>query len=70
MKTRMAFVLPFFLIALSFVGCAGPAVRHDARVDRRGDVAERSSNRASTRQGNRYDRRDSRYERIDSRDGY
>jgi hypothetical protein len=51
-------------------GCAGPQVRHDTRVDRRHDTAERVEDRSSTRQYNRYDRRDDRYDRRDARYGY
>lgn len=45
--------------ALLSSGCVGPAVRHEARVDRRSDRVE-----------NRWDRRDDRRDRIENRYSY
>jgi hypothetical protein len=47
------------LALVLFTGCAGPAVRHEARVERRDD-----------RQDYRVDRRYDRRERVDQRVGY
>jgi hypothetical protein len=68
MKALLAFAL--VVSSLGFLGCGGPARRHDARVDRRGDRMARTDERVTTRQDNRYDRRTDRHERIDSRFGY
>ena len=57
MKTKFLPIL--FFLAVIFAGCAGPAVRHDTRVDRRYD-------RHDTRQ----DRRSDRYERVENRYSY
>ena len=68
--TLNALLLVAVLGAAGLAGCAGPAVRHEARMDRRSDAGERVEDRSSTRQYNRYDRRTDRYDRIDSRYGY
>lgn len=49
--------------ATFLAGCATPAGRHHARVDRRYD-------RVDDRHYNRYDRRSDRYERVETRYGY
>lgn len=51
-------------------GCATPAGRHNARVDRRYDRADRTETRIENRQGNRYDRRADRYDRVQTRYSY
>ncbi len=68
MKTTI--LIAVFAVILLTAGCAGPAARHEARVDRRSDAAERTEQRVENRQGNRYDRRSDRYERRDARYGY
>jgi hypothetical protein len=71
MKTQIYIASLAGLIASCILsGCAGPAVRHDIRVDRRQDAADRVEDRSSNRQDNRYDRRDSRYDRRDQRGYY
>ena len=57
-KTHIA-ILAALIATLTLVGCAGPAVRHDVRNDRRYD-----------RHDNRYDRRGDRHDRVESRYGY
>jgi hypothetical protein len=53
MKTKSHLLSLAALVAILIItGCAGPAVRHDNRTDRRDD-----------RQDYRYDRRDDRYDR-------
>lgn len=53
MKTKIRVVgLTALGAILLITGCAGPAIRHDNRTDRRDD-----------RQDYRYDRRDDRYDR-------
>ena len=69
-KVAALTALTAFTAALLLTGCAGPAVRHDVRVDRRGDAAERTDARVTTRHDNRYDRRSDRHDRIDTRYGY
>jgi hypothetical protein len=67
----MKTTITLLTIAAGFLtGCAAPADRHEARVDRRDDRYERTGNRVDTRQGNRYDRRVDRHERIETRYGY
>jgi hypothetical protein len=57
MKTKIRIVSLVALMAiLVMTGCAGPAVRHDYRVDNRVE--------------NRDDRQDNRYDRRDARLGY
>jgi len=68
--TTKLVILAAFVAVLLTTGCAGPAVRHDNRVDRRHDTAERVDDRATNRQDNRYDRRGDRYDRRDARYGY
>ncbi len=71
MKTTTLNSLLVAVLGISgLAACAGPVARHDARVDRRSDAAERVEDRSSSRQDNRYDRRVDRYDRIDSRYGY
>lgn len=67
---HLASLIALSCIALILVGCAGPAVRHDVRVDRRSDAAGRVDDRVTNRQDNRYDRRYDRRDRVDSRYGY
>jgi hypothetical protein len=62
--------LAAFIATLTLPGCAGPAVRHDVRVDRREDAAGRADARVTTRQDNRYDRRGDRRDRVETRAGY
>jgi hypothetical protein len=63
MNTKLALQITIGAVVLSAAflssGCVGPAVRHDARVDRRGDRVE-----------NRWDRRDDRRDRIENRYSY
>jgi len=71
MKSKIHIVSLVALVAIFMIsGCAGPAVRHDNRVDRRHDAGDRVEYRADARQDNRYDRRDDRYDRRDARFGY
>jgi hypothetical protein len=71
MKTKIQ-ILSLITLAGAFVmtGCAGPEVRHDVRVDRRTDSAERVEDRSGTRQYNRNDRQGDRYDRRGTRYGY
>ncbi len=74
----MKTIVPLLPVALLlFSSCAGPAARHDARVDRRYDRRDRleyradsADDRMTTRQNARYDRRADRQDRIDSRYDY
>jgi hypothetical protein len=62
MKTKIHIVSLAALVAvLVMTGCAGPAVRHDYRVDRRYDRHDNRYDRRYDRYDNRYDRRDARY---------
>ena len=60
----------FLLATLALSGCVGPAVRHESRVDRRGDRYENRDDRRYDRHDNRYDRRADRGERVEARYGY
>lgn len=66
----MRTILLLALITTGLAGCASPQARHDSRVDRRYDRADRTEARVETRHDNRYDRRDSRRDRVDARYGY
>ena len=74
MKAKLTLSLALISAALATglfsAGCAGPATRHNVRVDRREDAAGRADARVSTRQYNRYDRRYDRQDRIDNRYSY
>jgi hypothetical protein len=69
MKSKIHIISLTALVVI-LTGCAGPEARHDNRVDRRHDTAERVEDRSTNRQDNRYDRRDDRYDRRDARYGY
>jgi hypothetical protein len=70
MKTKLTlqivFISAILVTGIFSTGCAGPAARHNARVDRREDAADR----AGARQDIRYDRRADRRDRIDDRYSY
>jgi hypothetical protein len=68
MKTNIQIVTLAALTAtITLAGCATPATRHDSRVDRRYDAAERAGDGTVGRQDNRYDRRGDRQERVENR---
>lgn len=67
MKTA---ILLLTITAALLAGCATPAGRHDARVDRRYDHVENTADRIDSRHANRYDRRGDRYDRVNTRYGY
>ena len=51
-------------------GCAGPAARHEARVDRRYDRRDRATTDYNAPYERRYDRRTDRAERVERRYNY
>jgi len=61
----LLFVFAASTVCAFFSACAGPAYRHERRVDRRGERWDRREDRYEDRWGRRYDRRDRRYERWD-----
>jgi len=68
MKTKLQIIILAALVgSIMLPACAGPAARHDSRVDRRQDAAERTDARVTGRQDNRYDRRADRQDRVENR---
>jgi PBP1b-binding outer membrane lipoprotein LpoB len=67
MKSKIHIIALTALVVI-MTGCAGPEARHDNRVDRRHDTAERVEDRSHESPGQSlrsprrpYDRRDARY---------
>lgn len=67
----MKVTITLLVTAAAFLtGCATPAGRHNARVDRRYDHVDNRIDRGDGRVDNRYDRRGDRQDRVDTRYGY